>query len=245
MKNMRLLKLFLLFAIIPIAISSCYKNDSVYTEDYSLVLTYYDTDFDYSQNKTFYVRDSVGLISDYIEEGDAAWDKIYEPGGASPQIRSKVISEFEAYGYTQVKDSLGDADVAINLVLTLVRTEGVAYYPGYWGYYPGYWWGYYPGYWYGGYYPYYPWYGGSTYYQYKSANLMIEMADGDSLRNLIDYLDNNPGSDPSDKDAPQMKYLWQAFVNGILTENNSYDMDRIMTGIEQSFKQSEYLNLKL
>jgi hypothetical protein len=241
MRKMKLTKLLMLFAVASVALTSCYKNDTVYTEDYDLVLTYYDTDFDYSVNKTFYIRDSVGLISDYIEQGDDQWDRFYRPGGASPQIRNEVIRQMKNYGYTQILDSLGDADVAVNMVASLFRTEGVAYYPGYWGYYPGYWWGYYPGW--DPYYPGYPWYGGGTYYEYTTANLMIEIADGDSLRALIKYVESNPGADPADPQAPKMKYLWQAFVNGILTENGEYDMDRVLRGIDQAFEQSTYLKV--
>ncbi|MCK5857488.1 MAG: DUF4136 domain-containing protein [Bacteroidales bacterium] len=238
----RITKMLLVFIAIATITTSCYKTETVYYEDYDMVLTYYDTKFDFTTYKTFYIRDSVGMISDYIKVDDTNWKSFYAPGGASPQIRNEVARQLKAYGYTQVMDSLQDADVAINLVATLIKTEGAVYYPGYWGGYPGYWGGYYSG-WGWGYGSYYPWYGGSTYYQYKTANLMVEMADGDSLRSLIHYIENTPGADPTDPNAPTMKYVWQAFVNGIQTEKNTYDMERILNGIDQSFKQSEYLKL--
>jgi len=240
----RFTKLFVMLVVLATVTTSCYKTETIYYEDYDMVLTYYDTKFDYKTNKTFYVRDSVGMISDYIEPGDANWNKFYAPSGPSRNIRNEVSRQLKAYGYTQVMDSLQDADIAVNLVATLVKVEGVVSYPGYWGGYPGYWDGYYPWYggggWYGGY---YPWYGGSTYYSYKTTNLMIEMADGDSLRSLIHYLVTVPGSDPSDPKAPKMKFVWQAFVNGIQTEQGTYDMERVIDGIQQSFKQSEYLKI--
>ncbi len=242
MKKTKLSRLFLLFAVLSIAVTSCYKTETTYYEDYDVVLTYYDTHFDYSANKTFWVRDSVGLISDYIKPDDANWESFYAPSGASPQIRNEVRRQMKSIGYTEVMDSLQGADIAINLVATLIQTEGVVYYPGYWGGYPGYWDGYYPG-WGWGYGSYYPWYGGSSYYQYKTANLMIEIADGDSLRKLINYIKTTPGADPTDPEAPQMKYLWQAFVNGIQTEKNTYDIERIISGIQQSYEQSPYLKI--
>jgi len=238
----RFTKLFVMLAVVATIATSCYKSETVYYEDYDMVLTYYDTKFDFNTYKTFYVRDSVGMISDYIEKGDQNWRKFYAVGGPSIQIRNEVIRQLKADGYTQIMDSLQNADAAINLVATLVKVEGIVSYPGYWGGYPGYWDGYYPGYggWYGGY---YPWYGGSTYYSYKTANVMIEMADGDSLRSLINYLETTPGSDPSDPGAPKMKYVWQAFVNGLQTEQGSYDMERVISGIKQSFTQSQYLKI--
>jgi hypothetical protein len=237
----RISKILLPFIALATIVTSCYKTETIYYEDYDMVLTYYDTKFDFSTYKTFYVRDSVGMISDYIKPGDNNWQQFYAPAGPSKEIRNEVARQFKAIGYTQIMDSLQDADVAVNLVATLVKVEGVVTYPGYWGGYPGYWDGYYPGWgggWYGGY---YPWYGGSTYYSYKTANLMIEMADGDSLRSMIHYLETTPGSDPSDPQAPKMRFVWQAFVNGLQTENGSYDMERIIDGIKQSFNQSQYL----
>jgi len=239
----RFTKLFVLLAVVATIATSCYKTETIYYEDYDMVLTYYDTKFDFKTYKTFYVRDSVGMISDYIEPSDANWKKFYGVGGPSIQIRNEVARQFKDYGYTQVLDSLQDADAAINLVVTLVKVEGVVSYPGYWYGYPGYWDGYYPWYgggWYGGY---YPWYGGSAYYSYKTSNLMIEMADGDSLRSLINYLETVPGSDPSDPAAPEMKYVWQGFVNGLQTEQGDYDMERVIDGIKQSFIQSQYLKI--
>jgi len=239
----RFTKLFVILAVVATVATSCYKTDTIYYEDYDIVLTYYDTKFDFKTYKTFYVRDSVGIISDYIKPGDAEWKKFYAIAGPSNQIRNKVARQFKDYGYKQVMDSLQDADFAVNLVATLVKVEGIISYPGYWSGYFGYWGGYYPD-WGGGYWGgYYPWYGGSSYYTYKTTNLMIEMADGDSLRSLINYLDTTPGGDPTDPDAPKMKFVWQAFINGILTEERSYDMERIINGIQQSFKQSEYLKI--
>ncbi|RUA29681.1 MAG: hypothetical protein DSY76_03150 [Bacteroidetes bacterium] len=236
----RFTRLFVILAVVATIATSCYKTETVYYEDYDMVLTYYDTKFDFNTYKTFYVRDSVGMVSDYIEEGDQNWKRFYALGGPSIQIRNEVIRQMKANGYTQVMDSLQDADAAINLIATLVKVEGVISYPGYWWGYPGYWDGYYPGWggWYGGY---YPWYGGSTYYSYKTANVMIEMADGDSLRSLINYLETVPGSDPSDPAAPKMKFVWQAFVNGLQTEQGEYDMERVIEGIKQAFTQSPYL----
>ena len=242
MKN-RMIKMIVLLVVLSTVVTSCYKTETIYYEDYDMVLTYYDTDFDFTTYKTFYVRDSVGLISDYIEPDDNNWKKFYAISGPSIQIRNETIRQLKEIGYTQVMDSLQDADVAVNLVATLVKVEGVVSYPGYWGGYPGYGGGYYGG-WYGGWYGgYYPWYGGSTYYSYQTANVMIEMADGDSLRSVISYLESNPGSDPSDPAAPKMKFVWQAFVNGLQTEQGDYDLQRVVSGIGQAFKQSEYLKI--
>ena len=192
------------------------------------------------------MRDSVGLISDEIKEGDENWNKFYKKGGASDQIRSKIQSNMKEYGFVYT-DSLKDADVVINPVATVTKNSGYVYYPGYWYGYPGYWYGYwgwyykyyydYPGWGWGGYYPWYPSYGYS--YSYYSQNLMIEMADADSVRAIRDWMNANPGGNW--EEAPKMRYYWQAFIEGIMTGDNNYDLDRINKGIDEAFTQSEYL----
>ena len=69
--------------------------------------------------------------------------------------------------------------------------------------------------------------------------MMIEMADGDSIRSIRDWISQNP--DPDWDEAPQMRYYWQTIVNGILSGDNSYDLDRIKEGINEAFEQSDYL----
>jgi len=242
------IKIILILVTTTLIFSSCYKRDASYYEDYDLTVTYYDTEFDFSSVGTYFMRDSVGLISDEIKEGDKEYKDFYKKGGPSDQILNEIVTNMSARGYQKV-DSMHSADFAMNPVLTLNTKSGSAYYPGYWYGYPGYWggyWGYYywksyygyPGWGYGGY---YPWYGGgySTYYEYTTHNMMIEMADGDSIRSIRDWISQNP--DPDWDEAPEMRYYWQTIVNGILSGDDSYDLDRIKEGINEAFEQSDYL----
>ncbi len=241
-------KIILLITVIALAVSSCYKKDTAYYEDYDLTLTYYDNEFDFSSVKTYFMRDSVGFISDQIKEGDKEYKDFYKKGGPSDQILNEIVTNLKNRGYQRV-DSMKNADFAMNPVITFSTNTGTIYYPGYWYGYPGYWggyWGYYywkyyygyPSWGWGGYYPWYG-YGGASYYQYTTHNLMIEMADGDSIRKIITWINQNP--DPDWDEAPQMRYYWQSFVDGILSGDDSYDIDRIKNGIDEAFKQSEYL----
>jgi len=243
------LKILALFVFMGVAVTSCYKNDPSYYEDYDLTITYFDKTFDFSSVSTFYMRDSVGFISDEYSQGDPEWKKFYSPGGASDQIRSQILTNFTERGYKQV-DSLKEADFVLNPFIT-VTTTSYTYYPGYWYGYPGYWYCYWPWCWYkkggakyyydypGWGYGYYPWYGSGGYVEYTSHNLMIEMADGDSLREIYNWHLQNPNGDWSD--APKMRYYWQAYIGGILSGDNSYDLNRIKDGINEAFEQSAYL----
>ena len=251
----RITKLFLSVLTLSVVLSSCYKEETYYTEDYDLTITHYDTEFDFSTYKTFYITDSVGLISDYIKKGDDNWKEFYKRGGASVSIIKSITQHYLDLGYVQL-DSItagtDSADFAVNAIMTLNEQTGYTYYPGYWYGYPGYWggywgWGYYKGakgnsssastsYYYGGY---YPWYGGGYSYTYKTGNLMMEMADGQSVRDLIRFLQNNPTLGPADVDAPQLKYVWSAFIDGY--QSGDKNVERVINGIDEAFENSPYL----
>ncbi len=242
--------LFVSIAILSFIATSCYKESTYTTKDYDLTITSYDVNFDFSKYKTFYIRDSVAMISDYIEKGDKEWKDFYKTGGISDQIKFKIRQEYAALGYTEVHDTLHHADFAVNMVITLSKITSAVYYPGYWWGYPSYWDGYYPyyfkkgsknwgGYW-GGYWgDYYPWYGSGYSYTYKTGTLMIEMADGDALRAWIHYIQTTPNPSPSDPKAPKLKFVWSAFINGLQDDNTN--MERLNNGIDEAFKNSPYL----
>ncbi len=249
--NTKRFYLLITVALLGLVISSCYKDSDYYTEDYDLTLTHYDSEFDFTTYKTFYVRDSVGLASDYFSEGDQEWKDFYKIGGPNNTIRGKVVSQYVAMGYTQV-DSIYNADVAVNMLVTLSENTST-YYPGYWWGYGGYWGGYYPyyywkgkdsKYWYGGggyYGGYYPWYGGGYSYTYQTGTLMLEMADGESIRAWIDYIQNTPDPNPDDPNAPKLKFVWSAFVDGLQDDYSS--IDRLTDGIDEAYENSPYLDL--
>lgn len=226
--------LILLTAVLLLPLSSCYKDDSYSTDDYDLTVTYYDKTFNFQIYGTFYLRDSVALISDYIEKNDDSWTKFYGPNGASSQMREEVRKQYVAMGYNEA-NSIQDCDFAVNLVATLNKQTDYYYYPGYWWGYPGYWYGY--GGYYGGYYPYYPYYG-YTSVTYQTGTLMIEMADGKSVNDFIDYMETHP-IDPEDTNVPEIKFVWHAFVSGLVGYTD--DVSRVKKGINEAFVNSPYL----
>lgn len=238
--------LFIGFTVLSFLVSSCYKEANYYTEDYDLTITHYDNTFDFTTNKTFYLRDSVGLISDYIEKGDNDWKAFYGVNGASKAIKTRVRQQLLSLGYTEISDSLQDADFAVNMVATLTQNQGYVYYPGYWWGYPGYWGGYGYGWGYGGgwglgYGGYYPWYGGGYSYTYETGNLMIEFAEGDSLRAFVEYMKQNPDGSPSDPNAPELKFIWSSFIDGLVDDGTT--TDRVLNGIDEAFDNSSYLKI--
>lgn len=89
------------------------------------------------------------------------------------------------------------------------------------GYYGGYYCWYYPYYCGGGwYYPYYP-----SYSSYTTGSMVMTMVD--------------PNTESTDGRLP---VVWTGVMNGLLS--GSYDIDRLKNGIDQSFRQSPYLDTK-
>jgi hypothetical protein len=226
--KMRHLNLFLIALVISF-LSACYPYDSVYTDELDATITVYDTLTDFSKFKTYVIRDSVGLVyNDWLT--DAQVNEFYSQGGSSDKIEAMVKAKFDALGYTEVTD-LADADFAINMTMFAIE------YSTYYYYYPGWWWGY-PGYWppYWGpykksvadvnyYYPWYPYYPSYTYYTSYEGLLLVEMADAKTIT------DNDP----------EIRFIWEAGIQGSLTSDKSYNQERIQRGLDEAFEQSPYL----
>lgn len=215
--------IYLFFAAIIPLLYSCYPGGSEYYNETDIVITQYDNEFDFPNNKTYFMDDSVNHITEEGKEDDA--NRIYDD-----KILADVAAYLDTAGYTRMEGDEHDSvliaasDVLVSVIITSTDYTGIGYIPG-----GGGWWGY-PGYGWGGYYPGYPWYPGYGWgypytYTYSTGSLFIEMAD---LKN-IDHVEEI------------IPIPWQATVNGLLSgdaENMKWRIDR---GIQQSFRQSQYL----
>jgi hypothetical protein len=219
--------------------SACYNynDDETTLSDLDITLTYYDTTFNFQSYSTFAIRDSVGVLSNYLDDEDLA--EFYGPNGGNEKIKQNIRDHFTALGYTEVQSD-DDYDFGVNMVVMLVNSTYV-YYPGWWyGYYDYYYWywgGWYP------YYPYYPW-GGYYAYNYQTGTLLIEMTDGQSIRDYRAWAAGKTDSEIENADpdeVPDILFRWQALVNGVAGDNASYNQERAKDGIDQAFKQSPYL----
>jgi len=258
----RIYKLFVVIFLL-LGLNSCYKDVSTTYDEMDVTLTLFDkefserTDTNFQTYKTFVIRDSVGLISDYIDQGSSDWTNFYKPNGTSDEIRKAIKQKFIDKGYVQV-DSLKKADFAVNLVVTLVQNDVYVGNPGYWygypGYYPYWGWGFYwksgelktsenmDYYYYDPWYGYYPWYGYGYSYSYEKANIMIEMIDGRSLVKYYEFLDEHQNDDNiAPEDYPIIYYRWQSFLNGVVADDATYGKDRFDRSVEEAFTQSPYI----
>lgn len=116
----------------------------------------------FSNYKTYYISDTIALISD--NKNDSV---LIGPG--AQQIIATIKSNLDARGFTFVPKG-ANPDLGVNTVAFRNVTVGVVY-PGWWWGYPGYW---DPWYW-GWYYPYYyPW---SVAYSVTTGSVIGELID--------------------------------------------------------------------
>ncbi len=144
--------------IIAALIVSCYPKGPVYVSDLDLVATDYDDSFNFNDQQTFYLFDTVMHITDNDKNIDRTWDEL-----TLESVEGNMLSR----GFTPAEDPL-QADVI--LTISAWSNTSVNYYYdwySYWGWgYPGYG----PGWGWG-----YP--GGYTYvYSYTFGTVLIEMS---------------------------------------------------------------------
>jgi hypothetical protein len=223
-------------AVITFFMASCYEyHDDTYLDELDVTLTYYDTAFNFQQYNTFAIRDSVGIISDYLSDSEI--DAFYRSGGGNDKIKSLVRENLTALGYTEVSPDQ-NFDFGVNLVVAAV--ENTEYYYGWW--YDYYY--YYSWYWWGGWYPYYgyPWYPVS--YTYQRGALLMEIADGESIRDYREWADGKTQGEIENADpdeVPDINFVWQALISGVAGTEKAYNQERAERGINEAFDQSPYL----
>lgn len=148
------LLLALFAATLSVTLFSCYPYGSTNPADYDVVVTLHDPLSNFTgQYKKYAMRDSVAHISDGQSSGTITrqYDAL---------IRSQVVNNLAAYGYTRVTDT-ATADVIITLAVTKSTT---LYVNNYWP----------DDYWYWGYGYYYPW---SYAYSVTTGSVVTTMID--------------------------------------------------------------------
>lgn len=224
-KILHLLKRYILILIIAcVSITSwtCYPDYGLNVEDFDVVATFYDKNFNFANVQTYAMPDTIVHYVDSTQQ-IVSISRQYDT-----QILSQIESKMNSLGYTrEMNPQINGADVFILVGATASQNYkvygGSSWWP-YWGWYPG--WGYWPIEQYGpGYGYWYPWWpGGSSYaYSYTTGTLAIAMVEPDSA--------NHTNS--------TVPVRWIGAINGV-TEGG-VTLDRITEKINQCFSQSPYL----
>lgn len=181
-----------------------------------VVFTNYDKNTNFGVFSTYYVPDSVLLISSSAKAE-------YWTDANADQIVNTFVAQMSARGYQRI-DNKAEAD--LGLQISYVESTNYFYdynsSPYWWWGYPGYW---YPGYWGTGwgdwYYPY------PVIYSYSVGSLLTEMVD----------LTNTPTPGAKEK----LPVVWTAYMSGLLSGNSQFNMQLTVRAIEQAFAQSSYI----
>lgn len=203
--------------VVLLFFSSCHPDGPEYIEDLDIVYTDYDPDFNFSEQNTFAIPDSIVLIDNqsYMAYAEDSIPETVDPvyGDAiQNQIRENMVD----LGWTEV-DRTENPDVVV--LVTASRTTNLFY-----NYDWRYWDWYYPGA-YTGFGWYYPGYSPGYISGYRTGSLMIQMA------NVANIGVNN-----------NVPVVWLSVINGVLEGSTENIGNRLSQTIDQAFAQSPYLN---
>jgi hypothetical protein len=152
----------ILVAGLSVALFSCYPDQTASVSDLDIVITNYDSTFNFGSVNTYIMPDTV---VDILGSGGGTGNHQYDD-----LILTQVSNQLNNLGWNRIYDTLTQKpDVAV-MVNALSSTYSYSYYDwyDYWG-----WYGYWPPYYGGGYY--YPW--GSVSYSYTVGTILIQMSD--------------------------------------------------------------------
>jgi len=206
-----------LAASLIIILSGCYPKGPEFIQDFGIVVTDYDPDFDFGSRKTYYMPDTIHLETNMdIEDVE---DRLRE---LEALILDLVEENMEARNYDRIDTTSAEApDLVVTVTAYAFENAGVGWVPGpgwgWWGgYYPPGWWG--PGW--GWYYP--GWY--PVGYSYNTGTVIMHMGDPD-----VTILEDD------------VHVAWVGALDGILSSSESSNTQGITNGINQAFTQSPYI----
>lgn len=212
--------LFLFMASAALSLSGCYPGGPEDLEDFDIVLTNYNSDFDFQNDtiKTFTLPSKVVKIGEAnISDPDGNNQPDYIKDANAQVILNALKDNMIAAGWQYTSDS---AAADLILLPSVMETEYLYYYYDYW--YWGWYYPYYPygGWGYGGYYP--PTYVSS----YTTGTLFIQMTwpEGGAL-NVEE----------------KIPVVWTCIINGLMEGSQADLQYRVDKSIDQAFAQSSYL----
>ena len=131
-------------------------------------------------------------------------------------ILTQINDNMQALGYQKMENPTEDNKPDVVLLVAVTTME---HYQAYYNYY---WWGW--G-WYPGWGIWYPWYPGGAVYNYSTGTVLIDMVD----------IEN------ANIEEEKLPAIWVAAINGLLGDKSRNVRNRLITNIDQCFKQSPYL----
>lgn len=201
-------------ALVLLMLTGCYPKGPEYYSDTDLTVTDYDQEYKFGDQKNYWMADTVEYITN-IKDSEIDQADV-------DLVLSEIASNFSEAGYTRVDlDKPEEADFVITVSVIASEYTGVGWTPGP-PYYPGWGWG--PGW--GGYYP--PYWGGYYSYSYTTGSVITNWYD--------------PQAPPVPEDGEEFQPVhWIAVFNGLLSNTTDNNVSRVISSVDQAFKQSPYI----
>ena len=197
-----------------LALSSCrHEPETADLDNKFMVYTNHDHSANFATFSTFYVPDSILLISNSPEAE-------YWTDAGAQQVIDAYVTNMTNKGFTLTNDkAMADLGIQISYVKSTYYLADYTYQYWWWGY-PGYWGAGYWGPWGGGWYYPYP-----IYYSYEVGSLLSEIVDLQAPQG----------------EAQQLPVLWTSYNNGLLDASQEVNISEVVDAVNQSFAQSPYL----
>lgn len=202
-------------------LAACYPGDISSIQETQVVVTTYDTEFDYSAQRTYSIPDTVVEICD-TENPEPGLpiscdedDRIDYDHSNDAALVARTRQNMDALGYTYIDwETVNEnnlPDVALIMMVAVNRWTAVTYWGcgGYWG-----WWGWYPPGWGCG----YPGYSTTS---WEQGTLLTDMLD------------------PSGASNETIPAVWTGAINAVLSSSSGVNLDLALSGIDQSYEQSK------
>lgn len=199
-------------AIALIILAGCYPKGPEYYSDLDLTVTDYTADYNFANQKYYWMADTVEQITN-IEDGELDDADV-------ARLLDEIEMNFAARNYKRIAgdtdESLDSAEFLITVSVIAAENKGVGWVPGYPCYY-GCWGGYYPPYW-------------GHYYSYSYTTGSV----------IMNWWDPQEPTVPSSGEELQPIH-WVATFNGLLSSSEQNNKDRVASSINQAFTQSLYI----
>jgi hypothetical protein len=206
-------KLFLALSV-SLLFASCAREGPVYIDELDLVYTNFSPYFNFQEQRTYYIPDSIVFIEENLPPGELP--EMVNPLFAD-RILQRMRSNLNRRGWTQSNDYL-TADMILFPAANKTVVTNYWYNWGMWG------WGF-PG-WGGGWGWGYPGFFPPTVTTHRTGTLFVQFA----------Y--------PGDIDADgYMPVMWTMIVDGMFEGSTASILNRLDRNVDQGFTQSPYLTI--
>ncbi len=210
----------ILLVFVVFILQGCYPGGPSNSDDFNIVRTRYNSDYDFGSQKTYYIPDTI-IFTSNIEDDQIDASKLANYEAILIEAINRNMAE---RNYERIIDTAIISENGVDLVILpcaiLSHNSSAVWWPS-----PGWWYDYYPPGWgWGGgwYYP--PGWGGYwSYYSYTSGTVIINMTDYTSY---------------SDSEGEYIEVEWDVLIDGLLSGVNA---SKISSHIDQAFTQSPYI----